>query len=209
VLGGVWALFKVRQLEERLAQQEGVQRPTTQGREQELQQQLEQQNARADELAAELRRAQEQRAKLDDEIAALKSQERPPTNVTNRRPAPTVPAVASVFLPLMQSRSPGQEPTLNILPGAARAQLILDLDVLNPASYKSFRAEVYEVDGPLIESSNKLNRQKRGGGNRVVLSLPADRFSTGEYRVVLSGLTESGQQEPIGIYHFRVRANTP
>jgi hypothetical protein len=205
---GVWALIEVRQLKERLARQEQAQ-PTAMGREQELRRQLEHQNVRIDELAAELQRAQEQRAKLDNEIAALKSQERPPANVTNRTPAPAQPAVASVFLTLMQSRGQGLEPTLNIKPGAARAQLILDLDVVNPAGYKSFKAEVYEVDGPLVESSNNLSRQRGGGGNRVILSLPASRLRAGEYRAVLTGLTKSGQQEPIGIYYFRVRANTP
>lgn len=205
---GVWALFKVQRLEARLARQE-VAQPTAIGREQELRRQLEQQNARLDELAAELQRAQEQRAQLDDEIAALKSQERPPAHATTRTPAPSQPTVASVFLPLMQSRSQGLEPTLNIPPGAARAQLILDLDVVNPVGYKSFKAEVYEVDGSLIESRNNLSRQKRGGGNRVILSLPAGSLRSGEYRTVLTGLTKSGQQEPIGIYYFRVRANTP
>jgi hypothetical protein len=209
VLGGVWALLKVRRLEERLTQQEGARPPTTQGREQELQRQLDRQNARGDELAAELQRAQEQRAKLDDEIAALKSQERLPSNVTNRKPAPAASLAGSVFLPLIRSRSPGREPTLNIRPGAAQAKLILDLDVIAPADYKSFKAEVYEVDGALIGSSDRLSRQKRGGGNRLVWSLPADRFSTGEYRVVLTGLKESGQQEPIGIYYFRAQKAIP
>lgn len=210
LLGGGWVLFEVRRLEKQLAQREGTpQPPTTQGGEQELRRQLEQQNARVDELAAELRRAQEQRAKLDEEMAALKSQERPPANVPNRTPAPAQQStVASVFLPLMQSRSQGLEPTLNIPPGAARAQLILDLDVVNPDGYKSFKAEVYEVDGSLIKSSDNLRGQKRSG-NRVILSLPAGSLRAGEYRAVLSGLTKSGQQEPIGVYYFRVRANNP
>lgn len=206
-IGGAWALFKIQRLEEQLARQGGAQQPTSQ--EQELRRQLEQQNARVNELAAELQRAQELGAKLNDEIATLKSQERPPSNVNDGKPAPALPATASVFLPLVTTRSPGLEPTLNIRRGAARAQLVLDLDVVNPAGYKSFKAELHKDDGPLVESTTGLRRQKGAGGNRLVWSLPADRLSTGEYRVELGGLTQSGQQEPIGIYFFRVRANAP
>lgn len=207
VLGGMWAFFKIRRLEEHLARQEGARQPSAQ--EQELRRQLEQQNARNNEQAAELQSARELGAKLNDEMAALKSQGRPPSNVNDRTPAPAVPATASVFLPLVLTRSPGLEPTLNIRRGAARAQLVLDLDVVNPAGYRSFKAELYKVDGPLVESTNRLRRQKSGGGNSLVWGLPADRLSTGEYRVELSGLTESSQREPIGIYFFRVQASTP
>jgi len=210
MLGGLWLLTKVQRLEGQLAQQDGTQRPATQGREQELQRQLEQQSARLDELTAELQSVQEQRARLNDEIAALKTQEgQRPSTINNRKPAPAASAVASLFLPLVQGRSSGQTPTLDISPSTARAQLILDLDVLNPASYKSFEAEVKEVNGPTIWSSDKLSGQKRGGSNRIILSMPAGRLGAGDYQVKLNGMIESGEQEAIGIYYFRVRTNIP
>lgn len=210
MLGGLWLLTKVRRLEGQLAQQGGAQRPTTQGREQELQRQLEQQSVRLDELAAELQRAQEQRAKMGEEIAALKAQERsrPPT-VTDGRLTPTAPVVVSLFLPLGQSRSIGSSPTLKITSGTRRVQLILDLDVLRPAGYKNFEAQVQEVDGRTVWNLTKLNGQTNGGDNRVVLNLPARGFSAGDYQVKLNGLTDSGQREPIGVYYFRAQTDIP
>ncbi len=207
VLGGGLMFFKARRLEQQLARQGGAGQPTAQGGERELRQQLEQQNARVGELTAELQRAEEERARLDEEMAALKSQGSTSPNVNNGRPAPVASAVASVFLPLTQGRSSGPGATLNLAPGNARAKLILDLDVVDPANYKSFKAEVYKTDGPLIESRGGLSAQKGGGGNRIVLNLPAGSFSAGEYRVMLTGLTQDGRQEPIGAYDFSVRSS--
>lgn len=210
IFGGLWLLTNVRRLEGQLAEQEGTQRSATSGREQELQRQLEQQSARLNELTAELQSVQEQRAKLNDEVDALKTQEgQQPSTVNNRKPVPLAPAVASLFLPLVQGRSSGQTPTLDISPSTARAQLILDLDVLNPASYKGFQAEVQEVNGRTIWSSDKLSGQKRSDGNRVILSMPAGRLAAGDYQVKLNGMKGSGEQEAIGIYYFRVRTNIP
>lgn len=212
LLGGVAILFKVRQLEAQLVALEAAQQPTTQGREQELQRQLEQQNARVNELTAELQRAQEQHAQPDDEVATPKSPERLPSTITNGKRAPTTtPLTASIFLSFTQSRGagPGPEKPLEIESGTTQAELILNLDMVNPASYKSLKAEVYEVDGPLIGSTSKFSRRKSGSGNQLVLRLPASRFRTGEYRLVLSGLTQGGQEQPIGISHFRVNVKTP
>lgn len=207
MLSGLWLLTKVRRLEGQLAEQERTQRP---GREQELQRQLEEQSARLNELTTELQSAQEQRARLNDEMGALKSQAgQRPSTVNNRTPPSATSALASLFLPLIQSRSSGQTPTLSLLPSTARVQLILDLDVLNPASYKGFQAEVNEVNGRTIWSSDKLSGQKKSNGNRVILNMPAGRLAAGDYQVKLNGMKESGEQEAIGIYYFRVRTNIP
>jgi Tfp pilus assembly protein FimV len=203
IFGGGLMYFKARRLEEQLARQ-----PTAPAGEQELRRQLEQQSARVDELTARLQQAEEQSARLNEEMAALKSQGPTPQNVNNRSPLPTAPVVASIFLPLTQGRSTGAGRTLNLAPGTPSARLTLDLDVVDPAAYKSFKADVYETDGPLVESRSGLSARKGGGGNHIDLNLPARVFKAGEYRVALNGLTADGRQEPIGVYHFSVRTST-
>jgi hypothetical protein len=207
VLGGGMMFFKARQLEARLARLEGAGQPGAD--EQELRRQLEQQTARGGELVEELGRAEEERARLDKELAALRPMVRTSQNVNSGRPAPPASVIASVFLPLTQIRGSGQGATLTLAPNTTDAELILDLDVVDPANYGSFKAEVYESDGPLVETRNRLRARKGGGGNRVVLKLPAGGLKRAEYRVVLTGLTKAGGQQPIGVYYFNVRTNAP
>jgi hypothetical protein len=209
VLGGVLLLIKVRRLESLLAMQGAAQTSTAQEREQELQRQLEQQRSRIDELGVELRQAQQQRDTLDQEIADLmaKNAERPAA-VTGTK-IPSGATLASIFLPLVQGRGPGQAPKLTLSTRTRSVRLILDLDTLRPDSYRSYAAEVSEVNGSTIWNSENLRGQSRGGVNQISLSLSANRFHAGDYQVKLTGLNGGSQHEAIGVYYFRVSLNIP
>jgi hypothetical protein len=204
--GSAWLLIKVGRLETQIEQLK-AQRVSPQGPDQDLQQQLIQQRARTEELAAELQRAQQQRAELDREITSLKAQqEQRSQNATKEKPSPSGSSVVALFLPLVQGRGAEQLRTLDLPANAAQARLILDLETIDTSDYKGFQATVQEVNGPVIWSKDNLHSRTQRGSNQVILTLPASRLSSNDYLVKLNGLTLSGRYEVIGVYNFRVQA---
>ncbi|HEX8774713.1 MAG TPA: hypothetical protein VF735_14170 [Pyrinomonadaceae bacterium] len=200
--GSGWLLIKMRRLETHVGQLE-AQQMSPQSRD--LQQQLTQQRARTEELAAELQRAQQQRTELYQEITNLKAQqERRPEIATNERRTSSRSSVVSLFLPLFQSRGIEQTQALDLPPQATQARLILDLGTIPARDYKGFQATVQEVNGSVIWTGNNLKNIVHPGANQVILTLPASRLSSKDYLVKLNGLTRSGGYETIGVYTFRV-----
>jgi anti-sigma factor RsiW len=204
VLSSAWLFFKVRGLESEVSRlKAGRASAPSPAPDQDVQRQLAELRARNDELAAALRRAEEERDRLSQEVASLKSQE-------VRQPAPPAAppqqrgAVFSIILPLVHGRDTDQGGAreLKLPHGPARVQLLLDLDVIDPGEYKSYRVLIRKRDGTVTWRDNQPRLQTRGGENRLVVDLPADRLPEGEYLAELSGLS-GGVREVIGVYTFR------
>ena len=203
-LGGAWLFFKVRGLEAEVSRLRAGQPATpspTPAPGQDAQQQLAELRARNEELSAALRHAEEERGRLGQEIASLKSQEARPSPPT--APPTQRGPVLSLVLPLIQGRSGDSGAReLKLPPGPARVQLLLDMDVIDPREYKSYRVVIKRRDGTVAWSDNRPRLQIRGGENRLAVNIPAERLPEGEYLAELSGVSR-GAREVIGVYTFR------
>jgi hypothetical protein len=205
-----WLFSRVSRLESEVSQlraERQVPPPTAPTPDQGLRDELVRLRARNDELEAGLRQSDEERGKLNRELAELKSQNRG-ANTSPVRTAPTTPQtpVLSLVLPLIRSRSTesAQYEELNLSTGAARVRLLLDLDLFDPADYKNYRAAIKRRDGAVVWRDNSPGIDRSGGQSRIVVSPPARLLNAGEYLVELSGIPESGSRVIVGIYTFRV-----
>jgi hypothetical protein len=206
VVGGLLLFSRVRRLESELSQLRAerlappLPAPTSD-------QELARLRARNEELEAGIRQSDEERGKLNQELAALKSQGRevkePPTKTP---PTSRQTPVLSLVLPLVSSRSlePGQDRQLALPAGPSRVRLLLDLDIVDPDDYKKYRVVLKSRNGNEVWRDNRPLIEKSGDQSRIVVSPPARLLNTGEYLVELSGIPESGSRIPIGIYSFRV-----
>lgn len=211
IVVSAWLFSRVRGLESEMSQLRAEQRATpfpTPAPDQSLQEQLNQLKARNGELEAGLRQSDEERSKLNRELAALMSQEKEVKARAERvsQAQPQVP-VLSLVLPLVRSRAPepGQDKILDLTAGAARVQLLLDLDVIDPGDYKRYRAVIKRRDGAVVWQDKSPAVVKSGNQGQIAVSPPARLLSADEYLVELSGIPANGSRTTIGIYTFRVK----
>jgi hypothetical protein len=164
---------------------------------------------RNSELEARLQQSDEEHNRLNQELAALRSQDKGAkaradrTSQAQQRQLP----VLSLILPLISSRAPepGQGKVLDLTAGPARVSLLLDLDVIDPGDYKSYRAVIKGRDGAVVWRDNSPAVVKSGDQGQISLSPPAGLLNAGEYLVELSGVPPNGSRTPVGLYTFRVK----
>jgi hypothetical protein len=125
-----------------------------------------------------------------------------PPEVNPRPPEPS-PAARSATLVLTSNltRNTGETPTLVI---GDNAQVVLQLQI-EPADYKSYRAEIRTAEGVETETLNQRTPQLLNSGPVIILELPAGRFNDGDYTIKLTANTADGQVEEVGSYYFRVK----
>jgi hypothetical protein len=171
-----------------------------------LKEQVEQLSRRNEELAARLQRSEEQRVAAEQQVAALKrgagQEVVPPDNDSQ----PAHGTVASVILTSsMRSNGSGNVPTLTLRTGVTIARLVVNVERIDPADYKRFRAVVQKQGGPEVWRSEDVKLRSRGNNARVVLNISAEKLTEGQYVGALDGITLDEQTEPIGRYIFRVQ----
>lgn len=111
--------------------------------------------------------------------------------------------------------------SFNLLPGTYRedkssvihspfiitnnVQLVqLRLEVWSEETYESYRAMLKAPSGEEIWQQNLLKLQTTNRGNFIVLMLPQNLFSDGEYEIELSGKKLQGEFKNIGYYYFKI-----
>jgi hypothetical protein len=82
---------------------------------------------------------------------------------------------------------------------AVRLQLDLAED-----QYKSYQAVVQDIDGRSVITGNNLKAQSASGRQIVAVDVEPARLAPGDYRVKLSGLSDSGTLENLESYPFKV-----
>ena len=167
-----WLLFERRRLREEYAAQHQ--------RERELQQQATIERQRAEALASELER---QRA------------DQPPISPS---PAPpkSVPAFASLVLTIGGTRSvDGASPSLLVIP-AGTEQVRLQLD-LRENNYATYRAVLQAAGGREVFASARLVAKPARTGASLALTVPAQRFASGDYILTLKGVNKTGEVEDV------------
>lgn len=189
LIGSAWLALKVRHLEG------------------ELRQTRDQQLDRNRELTTSLQQSEEQRAKLEQELASLKAQQplipEQPDNIEGVKPGKQI---VSIFLPMLPSRGAdgGGTEVLRMPPNARSFKLILSLDNIDLRDYKSYKVVLEKRDGTRILETGKVNLLTGHGQYNISVTLPARLFPGGEYYVELNGVPNSGDHEPIGAYSFRI-----
>lgn len=104
-------------------------------------------------------------------------------------------------LVIRSGNEPADEPEKLVIPPRTHSvKLQLELDKQEP--YQSYRAELRTAGGNLVWSQSLLPPHQSGGGQAVVVTLPARTLSQGEYEVTLAGINPQGEREVIGYYYF-------
>jgi hypothetical protein len=151
------------------------QRILQQQRENSLQQNVEKEKARADELLAQVQQL---------------------TNQSSH-----APLVASLVLVPGTLRSEGTAQELTLTRGAQLARIQIQLE--DRDHYPQFRAELETGRGEPLLTRNNLREQRSSAGRVVVLEVPASILERGQYELALKGLS-GGQAKDIGFYQFSV-----
>ena len=113
------------------------------------------------------------------------------------------PVVASLLLLPGTSRGAESHPHLTIAPATSTAQLRVVLE--SGDEYKTYALELRTISGKVVRSLTGLPAHPGHGGRAVVLTLPANLLTTGDYELTLNGINEQQHAEPLGYYYFSVR----
>ena len=187
----VWLFIHSRHLRQDLARAREAQAAQEQ-REREARQQLDSEQARTQELTAELEHARTE-PKLQ------------PTPTAPESPAPSVaaPSVASLVLIAGGIRGVdiGAAPTLVIHKGTQQVRLQLKL---RENEYRSYQLVLQAVGGKEVFNRRHVKPQTDRSGASFIFSLPASKVGVGDYILTLRGFTASGELEDMSQTLFRV-----
>jgi len=197
----VWLWMRSSRLETQLIEAR-TQHPTDSV----FREQVEQLNRRNEELTAKLKRSEGERAAAQQELASLKGREGQEIVPPDKSSQPSGSTFASVILTSsLRSNENRSVPTLTLRPGVTIARLVVNVERIDPADYKRFRAIVQKQSGPEVWRSEDVKLRARGNNASAVLNISAKRMTEGQYVGALDGITLDDQTEPIGRYVFRVQ----
>ena len=181
-LGCLWMAGTIQRLHTEVAQVR-TEQGSLQQREQQLQQQLEAQRLRSVELEQQLALAQPQDKKLPENLSAR--------------------LVALVLTPGLVRDSSGSMKRLTVSSETRLVELRLEL---GDYKYDSYRVVLQDEEGSEILTRNKVQPERSGSSQVLVLTLGAKDLPRGDYSLKLSGASKSGEFEPLVSYTFRVRS---
>ena len=116
-----------------------------------------------------------------------------PTRTPIQRNAPT--PVLALFAGTM--RSGGKNSVLNIPPNAKSATLQLNLEA---SDYKTYQARLTDANGNTVFQRANLKAR----GLKINFNVPAQNLKRGDYIIRLSGKNDSGEDESVADFQFRV-----
>jgi hypothetical protein len=187
----VWLFIQRGRLRQDLAREREAQAAQEQ-REREARQQLDNEQARAQELTAEL-----ERARTEPKLQPT------PTAPERLSPAAAAPSVASLVLIAggIRGVDTGAPPTLLIHKGTRLVRLRLKL---RENEYQSYQLALQAVGGKEVFKRERLKPQTDRSGASFVFSLPASKVGVGDYILTLRGFTAGGELEDVSQSLFRV-----
>ena len=197
IVGGAWLITQTLTLRSQLNQLQ-AQRSSQQNNQQTLEQQVESERRRNDELSAQLNQEKQQRAQSDESLRQLsesvKQQQQP-----NEAPRSIIASLA--LLPGI-SRGATTQPKLILPPNASVARLQIGIEP--EEDYQSFGVELRTANGRPVWMRDALTARSSRGGRSVRLTLPASALLPGEYELRLKGVPKSGPPEDVAFYYFEV-----
>lgn len=183
---GVILVIQSIRLQSRVERLEG-QRAALENGERELRQQLSEQKANEQQIAEQLRIAQDERVRLEQELEAVKK----------GRPGAEELSMASLTLSPVLVRDESRIPLLRITPAVRRVRVRVNFDAPH---YDSYEAMLETVEGKRVWRDAGLN----ASGATVTLYIPASQLGEADYLLTLRGVTSRGRGEEAGKYYFRV-----
>ena len=192
IVGGAWLLTATLRLRSQLTQLQAQ----NQARQSELQQQVEAERRRNEELNARLTQEQQQREQSEESLQKLSET----GDATNPPPRPVIAALT--LLPGL-SRGGGDKASLVMPEDARLVRLQIGIDPNEP--YKTFAVELRTGAGRQVWTRENLTARTRGKARAVSLTLPASALKSGDYELRLSGRREGGESEDVGFYYFDVK----
>jgi hypothetical protein len=194
VVAGAWLLTETLRLRSQLTRMQ-AENHTRQTERQALEQQVEAERRRNEELAARLNQEKQQREQTDESLRQL-------SEAGDATTPPPRPVVASLTLLPGISRGGGEKPKLALPANARLVRLQIGIDPED--QYKSFVVELRTVAGRQIWTHENLTARDRHGSRAIALTLPATALKPGEYELKLSGVKAGGGTEDVGFYYFDV-----
>ena len=194
VLAGSWLItesFRLRgQIAELRAEQLARER-----RQQVLEQQIADEQARSADASAQLERERQQRERDEQLVGTLQSELQ---SATQSLPSAAVSLILSPGL----SRGGGARPKLAL----DRSSRLVRVQVgIEPGDeYQGFRVELRGPDGRLAWSQEGLHARPARAGRGLTLTLPAKLLTAGQYELALKGAAAGGKIDDIGYYYFDV-----
>src|ERR1041384_1627073 len=192
IVGGAWLLTATLRLRSQLTQLQAQ----NQARQNELQQQVEAERKRNEELNAQLTQEKQQREQSEESLQKLSET----GDATNPPPRPVI---ASLILSPGLSRGGGEKATLVMPEDARLVRLQIGIDPDEP--YKTFAVELRTTAGRQVWTRENLTARTRGRARAISLTLPASTLKSGDYELRLSGRKEGGESEDVGFYYFDVK----
>jgi hypothetical protein len=199
LVGGAWLITQTLTLRRQLAQlqaQQAAQRNANQNDGHSLEQQLQSERRRSEELAAQLNQEKQQRAQSDESLRRLSE------TVNQQRNEGPRSIIASLTLLPGLSRGATTQPKLILPPNASVARLQIGIEP--EEDYKSYGVELRTAAGRPVWMRDRLTARNSRGGRSIRLTLPASALLPGEYELRLKGLPETGPPEDVGFYYFEV-----
>ena len=185
VLGSAWLLLRTSRLRNELAQTRATEAAREQ-HERELQQQLIDEQARNQQLIAELDRERAQ----------------PTPEVGIASPKNTAPAFVSLLLVASGVRgAETRSPTLSIPAGTQEVRIELKTA---ENEYQSYQLELHAVGGKAIFDRKSVKPTITKSGANFRFAVPASKFTSGDYILTLKGVMPSGEVEDVSKSLFRV-----
>jgi hypothetical protein len=178
----------------RLRSQLHSMRAESQSRQNALQQQVESERRRSEELVARLNQEKQQREQTDESLRQLSE--------TPETPAPK-PVIAALTLLPGLARGAGDKPRLALPENARLVRLNIGVEPEEP--YKTYSVELRTVSGRSVWNGENLTARDRRGARAIGLTLPATVVKPGEYELTLKGVAEGGRTEDVGFFYFTVQ----
>lgn len=157
-----------------------------------LQQQIENERKRNEDLTAQLENEKQQRRQSEEAINQLPRQ----SDSSMQRPV-----LSLVLLPGI-ARSGGVRPKLAITESARIVRLQIGVEPEEP--YQTFQVVVRNQNGKQVWNRDNLPAPTSRSGKTISLTLPASVLSPGQYELTLKGVTEGKTTEEVGYYYFDV-----
>jgi hypothetical protein len=186
---GVWFVIETSRLRARLA---------------EAQQEVETQQQRAQSQAQKIADLETQAKELTEEHMRLEDQLQAATQAA-KEDSSTGATPASIIFPLAISvfRDSGQEAQTLIIPrGVAEVGLLLNL---SEHRFPSYQVMLLRVDGKEMFSRNGVKPRPADALDSVMVSIPARKFTTGDNVLSVSGISSTGEIEPLSKVIIKIR----
>lgn len=191
VVGAAWLFTETLRLRRQVTQLEAQNHS-----QQTLQQALDLERKRNEELNARLAQEKQQREQSEESLRELGESAEAPN-------PPPRPVIASLTLLPGLARGGGNKPVLALADDVRLVRLQIGIDP--EEQYKTFAADLRTVSGRTVWTRENLNTRTRRGARAIALTLPATALKPGDYELTLRGVSESGSSEDVGFYYFTVK----